>query len=193
MGSAGVPLPFSASRRKHSECCARRITQHTRNECGPRIRSIPPSPQPSPQGEGATVPALVNNPPGPTSSNAGEIHPLPKGEGRGEGKGGAASQAIAFCQRTRRVHTHWPRFLRIHFDNRQTAGIIQKSRAGFGHVLRGREHVLTIERGVSLVWFDRDGSPEVAYAAGLYAPQARLRIPSSVPQQVAMVRGAILD
>jgi len=66
-------------------------------------------------------------------------------------------------------------------------------RAGFGHVLRGREHVLTIERGVSLVWFARDGSPEVAYAAGLYAPQARLRIPSSVPQQVAMVPGAILD
>ena len=66
-------------------------------------------------------------------------------------------------------------------------------RAGFGHVLRGREHVLTIERGVSLVWFERDGSPEVAYAAGLYAPQARLRIPSSVPQQVAMVPGAILE
>ena len=61
-------------------------------------------------------------------------------------------------------------------------------RAGFGHVLRGREHVLTIERGVSLVWFERDGSPEVAYAAGLYAPQTRLRIPSSVPQQVAMAR-----
>ena len=66
-------------------------------------------------------------------------------------------------------------------------------RAGFGHVLRGRENILTIERGVSLVWFERDGSPEVAYAAGLYAPQARLRIPSSVPQQVAQVGDAILE
>jgi hypothetical protein len=66
-------------------------------------------------------------------------------------------------------------------------------RAGFGHVLRGREHVLTIERGVSLVWFERDGSPVVAYAAGLYAPRARLRVPASVPQQVAMVSGAILE
>jgi hypothetical protein len=66
-------------------------------------------------------------------------------------------------------------------------------RAGFGHVLRGREHVLTIERGVSLVWFERDGSPAVAYAAGLYAPQARLRIPSSVPQQVAMARSVITN
>jgi hypothetical protein len=66
-------------------------------------------------------------------------------------------------------------------------------RAGFGHVLRGREHVLTIERGVSLVWFEQDGAPMVSYAAGLYAPKARLRIPSSVPQQVARGSGAILE
>jgi hypothetical protein len=65
-------------------------------------------------------------------------------------------------------------------------------RAGFGHVLRGRERVLTIERGVSLVWFDSDGSPVVSYAAGLYAPQARLRIPASVPQQVARGASAML-
>jgi hypothetical protein len=65
-------------------------------------------------------------------------------------------------------------------------------RAGFGHVLRGREAVLTIERGVSLVWFDSDGSPVVSYAAGLYAPTARLRIPASVPQQVARDSGAML-
>ena len=65
-------------------------------------------------------------------------------------------------------------------------------RAGFGHVLRGREPVLTIERGVSLVWFDREGSPAVSYAAGLYAPKARLRIPASVPQQVARGSSAML-
>jgi hypothetical protein len=66
-------------------------------------------------------------------------------------------------------------------------------RAGFGHVLRGREPVLTIERGVSLVWFGRDGVPVVAYAAGLYAPKTRVRIPGVLPQQVARVSGAILE
>jgi hypothetical protein len=66
-------------------------------------------------------------------------------------------------------------------------------RAGFGHVLRGREPILTVERGVSLVWFARDGSPAVAYAGGLYAPSPRVRIPVSVPQQVASGAGAILD
>jgi len=65
-------------------------------------------------------------------------------------------------------------------------------RAGFGHVLRGRQPVLTIERGVSLVWFEPDGSPAVSYAAGLYAPKARLRMPASVPQQVARGSGAML-
>ena len=50
-------------------------------------------------------------------------------------------------------------------------------RGGFGHVLLGRQRILFIERGVSLVWLRRDGSPEVAYAAGAYAPQPRYRIP----------------
>ena len=58
-------------------------------------------------------------------------------------------------------------------------------RAGFGHVLRGREAVLTIERGASLVWFDTNGAPAVAYFAGLYEAKPRLRIPAAVPQQVA--------
>lgn len=66
-------------------------------------------------------------------------------------------------------------------------------RAGFGHVLRGRERVLTIERGVSLALFESDGSPVVLYAAGLYAPTARLRIPASVPQQVARGSGVMLE
>ena len=66
-------------------------------------------------------------------------------------------------------------------------------RAGFGHVLRAREPILTVERGVSLVWFGRDGSPSVAYAAGLYAPRLRARLPASVPQQVARRADAILD
>ena len=66
-------------------------------------------------------------------------------------------------------------------------------RGGFGRVLRDRDPVLIIERGVSLVWFERDGSPAVAYAAGLYAPRPRIRIPAAVPQQLARGAGAILD
>jgi len=55
-------------------------------------------------------------------------------------------------------------------------------RAGFGHVIRGREHVLTLERGVSLVWFDRNArASEAVYAAGIYAPGERYRISSVSP------------
>jgi hypothetical protein len=49
-------------------------------------------------------------------------------------------------------------------------------RAGFGHVIRGRDHVLIVERGASLVWFDSSGSPSTTYAGGLYAPRPRYRI-----------------
>jgi hypothetical protein len=49
-------------------------------------------------------------------------------------------------------------------------------RAGFGQVIRGRQQVLIVERGVSLVWFAASGEPQVAYAAGLYAPRPRYRI-----------------
>jgi hypothetical protein len=51
-------------------------------------------------------------------------------------------------------------------------------RGGFGHVIRRRQRVLFIERGASLVWFARDGSPRVAYAGGPYALQPRFRIPA---------------
>jgi hypothetical protein len=63
-------------------------------------------------------------------------------------------------------------------------------RAGFGRVLRGREPVLTIERGVSFVWFQPDGSPVPVYAAGLYAPKPRFRIPA---QTVGFARGHLTD
>jgi len=49
-------------------------------------------------------------------------------------------------------------------------------RGGFGHVLHGRTPILFIERGVSLVWLDNDGTPGVTYAAGPYAPERRFRI-----------------
>jgi len=55
-------------------------------------------------------------------------------------------------------------------------------RAGFGHVIRGHHHVLTLERGVSLVWFDRNARPSTpVYAASLYAPGQRFRISSVSP------------
>ena len=53
-------------------------------------------------------------------------------------------------------------------------------RAGFGHVLRGRDHVLTLERGVNLVWIGRGGEPSRPYyAASLFAIEPRYRIPAA--------------
>jgi hypothetical protein len=51
-------------------------------------------------------------------------------------------------------------------------------RGGFAHVLHGRSHALIAERGISLVWLRRDGSPATYYGAGLYTPEARFRIPA---------------
>ena len=53
-------------------------------------------------------------------------------------------------------------------------------RAGFGHVIHGREHALIVERGVSLLWLPPGGSARTAYAAGLYAQQPRFRIPTAI-------------
>jgi hypothetical protein len=56
-------------------------------------------------------------------------------------------------------------------------------RAGFGHVLRAREHVMIIERGISLIWFGRDGAAsQPFYWAGLYAAQPRFRLPAATLQ-----------
>jgi hypothetical protein len=69
-------------------------------------------------------------------------------------------------------------------------------RAGFGHVLRGREHVLILERGANLVWFDRSGVPsKPQYAGSLYAPKPRWRIPAAAPQLARMAEpfGAKLE
>ena len=47
-------------------------------------------------------------------------------------------------------------------------------RSGFGHVVVNRTHLLTIERGVSLVVFDASGRPIlVTYRGGLFAPLTR--------------------
>ena len=56
-------------------------------------------------------------------------------------------------------------------------------RAGFGHVLRGREHVMILERGVNLVWFGRDGrASQPFYWASLFAAQPRFRLPAATLQ-----------
>ena len=50
-------------------------------------------------------------------------------------------------------------------------------RAGFGHVIVNRRHVLTLERGVSLVALGENGETRLAgYTSGLYAPEPRFRI-----------------
>jgi hypothetical protein len=49
-------------------------------------------------------------------------------------------------------------------------------RSGFAHVLHGRQHALIAERGISLLWLQRDGSPATYYGAGLFTPEARFRI-----------------
>jgi hypothetical protein len=51
-------------------------------------------------------------------------------------------------------------------------------RSGFAHVLHGRQHALIAERGISLLWLQRDGSPATYYGAGLYTPEPRFRIPA---------------
>jgi hypothetical protein len=50
-------------------------------------------------------------------------------------------------------------------------------RAGFGHVIADRHHVLTLERGVSVVALGENGRTRLAgYASGLFAPEPRFRI-----------------
>jgi hypothetical protein len=47
-------------------------------------------------------------------------------------------------------------------------------RMGFGHVIAGHRHALTVERGVSFVAFDAAGRVvRSGYAAGIFAPQPR--------------------
>ena len=68
-------------------------------------------------------------------------------------------------------------------------------RAGFGHLIHGREHVLTLERGVSLVWFNRNArSSNPVYAASLYAPGPRYRLSSVSPSLASsLLKAAIVE
>jgi hypothetical protein len=62
-------------------------------------------------------------------------------------------------------------------------------RGSFGHVIRNREHLMPLERGVSL-WVGTGRTSARVYEAGLYAPKPRFRIPrpailnlASLPRQ----------
>ena len=59
-------------------------------------------------------------------------------------------------------------------------------RGGFGHVTLDRRPLLTVERGLSLAWLGPRGA-EFFYAAGLYAPQPRFRIPRSALPRLALL------
>ena len=62
-------------------------------------------------------------------------------------------------------------------------------RAGFGHLLRGRQRLMILERGVNLIWMGQDGevSPPY-YAASLFAPQPRFRLPAATRQYARNTR-----
>ncbi len=48
---------------------------------------------------------------------------------------------------------------------------------GLGHAIAARHHTMIAERGVSFATFDAAGKPQAtAYAAGIWAPQARYLI-----------------
>ena len=60
-------------------------------------------------------------------------------------------------------------------------------RAGFGHVLRDRQRLMFLERGVNLIWLGSDGRVSAPYyAASLFAPQPRFRIPAATLQFAKM-------
>ena len=52
-------------------------------------------------------------------------------------------------------------------------------RAGFGHVLSGRERLMILERGINLVWLGPGGASRPYYEASLFAPQPRFRLPAA--------------
>jgi hypothetical protein len=62
-------------------------------------------------------------------------------------------------------------------------------RAGFGHVIHRRDHILIVERGVSLVWLQPNGqSSPPTYAASLFAASPRYRIPAAAPKLARLSR-----
>jgi hypothetical protein len=64
----------------------------------------------------------------------------------------------------------------LHLDARMESWLPTDTirRSGFGHVIANRQHVLALDRGVSLVVLDRSGVPVLTeYRSGLFAPIPR--------------------
>ena len=96
-------------------------------------------------------------------------------------------EAYLLAQVARLEHGEWNgQFKHIAKDGRQ---VMVNSRGTLVRNDDGKpESVLVIERGVSLVWFGADGSPETAYVSGLYAPQPRFRIPAAASRLARSAR-----
>lgn len=132
-----------------------------------------------------TVLAPLDNYPLDRDALAGTIHALTNGHAglRGDAAYGAiaglSGEAPALVREDRRPFRTSVALLGEPFTIRMDAWLPTDTfrRGGFGHVIRGRQRVLYVERGASLVWFRPDGTPEVAYAGNPYAPQPRFRIP----------------
>lgn len=95
---------------------------------------------------------------------------------------GLSGEAPTYARASRRPFRESFRVLDEPFTVRMESwlGTDTFRRAGFGHVLRGRDHVLIIERGISLVWIRPDGSGSLpVYGASLFADRPRFRIPAS--------------
>ncbi len=86
------------------------------------------------------------------------------------GRVGHPPVLIESQDRPYRVQTRVERF---EFDVRMESWLPTDTirRAGFGHVIVGREHLLVLERGVSFAALGRGGEP--AYSSGIFAPIPR--------------------
>ena len=96
--------------------------------------------------------------------------------------GGAAGSPILVHRASDRPFTERVQLLEESLVVRMDAWLPTDTfrRAGFGHVLRGREHVMILERGANLVWFGADGAAsQPFYWASLYATQPRFRLPAA--------------
>jgi hypothetical protein len=101
---------------------------------------------------------------------------------------GVAGEALQYHRASSRPFTDRVRLLDESLTVRMDSWLPSDTfrRAGFGHVLRGREHVMIIERGISLVWFGPAGVPsQPFYWASLYAIQPRFRLPAATLQLAA--------
>lgn len=84
----------------------------------------------------------------------------------------------------RRPFRQWVRIGELTLDIHMLAWLPGDTirRAGFGRVIAGRRPVLTLERGVSVVLLNPDGTVRTtAYASGLFAPVPRYRVSLTAP------------